>query len=325
MVDMGRKVLILVRNLSDDERSLVEKMLNGYAEPYFIDDGVDEVAAEAEAAVVSTARHPRVREALRKAVKLRFLQTLAAGVDNIPFQDLPRNVIVASNAGANAEEVAEFTVALILTSLKNIVILDRGMRRGDWWGPTPKLLRGSKVVILGYGHIGREIAKRIQPFKPYIVGVKRRPKPDEYADEVVSIRDLEKHLPTTDILVVTLPLTKETRGFVDRRILDKLKEGALVVNVGRGPVIDEEALFEALSRRKLYAALDVWWVYPSRRGEPTFQNKPFHLLDNVVMTPHVAGSWPGFRRKLLEHALENLRRYLAGEEPRNIVDLEEYL
>jgi len=148
---------------------------------------------------------------------------------------------------------------------------------------------------------------------------------DEYADKVLRPEEALEILPQTDYLVVTLPLTKETRGVIDRNILGRLRDGAVVVNVGRGPVIEEEALFEELSRGRIWAAIDVWWVYPQRRGEETFQNLPFHLLDNIVMTPHVAGTWPGYREKLLRHALENLRRFLAGEEPRNIVKREDYI
>ncbi len=320
------RVLILVRRLDQDERRLVEEYIGDLAEPIYIDDGIgDEEAGEAVAALVATARNPVVREILRRARNLRFIQTLAAGVDNIPFQDLPEQVVVASNSGANAEEVAEYAVALLLAAAKRIVLLDREMRRGIWRVEYPSLIKGSTVVIWGYGSIGREIARRLQPFKPRIYGVRRSGGNDDYVDRILRPEEALEILPETDYLVIALPLTRETRGAIDSEVLRRLREGAVVVNVGRGPVIDEEALFDELSRGRLWAALDVWWVYPSRRGEETFQDLPFHLLENIVMTPHVAGTWPGYREKLLRHALENLRRFLMGEEPRNIVRREDYI
>ncbi len=319
-------VLILVRNLTEEERRDIIKALEDLATPVFIDDPeIDDKAENAIAALVSTARHPRVKGILTRARNLKFIQTLAAGVDNIPFKDLPENIVVASNSGANAEEVAEFTVALILASMKNIVALDRGMRNGIWWGPTPRLIKGSKIVIVGYGNIGREVAKRLRPFDPYIIGVSRNPVKDKYIDEAVKADNLEEVLPVADIVVVTLPLTKNTYRLFDEKKLNLLKKGALIVNIGRGDVVDEDALFRRLSEGDMSAALDVWWVYPKARGEPTFQNKPFHLIENLVMTPHTAGSWPGFRRKLINNALENMRRFLVGETPRNIVAREEYI
>ncbi len=326
---MKKVTLVLLRNLSEEDKNYIREKIGKYTEIYFLDDIEPDhpKIRDAEIAIVSMARGEKTRKILSNAKNLRYIQTLVAGVDNLPFTELPRNVVIASNAGANAEEVAEFAVALTLTAAKKIVLFDKEMRRGIWRSDTPHLIRDSVIMILGYGKIGREVAKRLRPFKPKkIIGVNRRGFKDDYIDEVIKPNMLDKVIGEVDILISALPLTKDTRGFINKNLLDKMKKDAILVNVGRGPVIDEEALYKHLRENPEFtAALDVWWRYPSRRGEETFQNYPFHELENIVMTPHMAGAWKGFRRKLLSHALENVLRYLRGEEIENKVRIEDYI
>ncbi len=321
-------VLALLRNLSDEDKKFITSELKDVAEVYFLDEinPDDEIVEKAEIAIISTGRGERVRAILKRASNLKYIQSLLAGVDGIPYKDLPSNVIVASNAGANAEEVAEFTVALTLTASKKILQFDRDMREGIWRRDTPKLIRNSTIMILGYGNIGREIAMRFKPFKAKIIAVNRRGEGDKYSDLAIKPDEIEKYIGNVDILISVLPLNKYTRGFINKNILGKMKKDAILVNVGRGPVITEDDLFEHLSNyNEFTAAIDVWWKYPTSRDEKTFQDKPFHLLENIIMTPHIAGTWEGFRRKLLKHALNNIRRYLRGEEIENRVIIDDYI
>ena len=326
---MKKVTLVLLRNLSEEDKKFIREKIGRYTEIYFLDDIEPEhpIVADAEIAIVSMARGEKTRKILSRARNLRYIQTLVAGVDNLPFEELPRDVVIASNAGANAEEVAEFAVALTLAAAKKIVLFDREMRRGIWRSDTPHLIRDSVIMILGYGKIGREVAKRLRPFKPKkIIGVNRRGFRDDYVDEVVKPDRIYDVIKEVDILISTLPLTKETRGLINKELLKKMKRDAILVNVGRGPVIDEDALYHHLKENPEFtAALDVWWRYPSKRGEETFQNNPFHELENIIMTPHMAGAWKGFRRKLLSHALENVLRYLKGEDIENKVRIEDYI
>jgi phosphoglycerate dehydrogenase-like enzyme len=153
-----------------------------------------------------------------------------------------------------------------------------------------------------------------------VIGVRRRPaEPDEYAERVVGLSELGEVAGEADFLVVALPLTPETRGAVGRRVLKAMKPTAYLVNVGRGAVVDEEALYEALTKGWIAgAALDVWWSYPPDPSAPS--RLEVHKLPNVVATPHKAGWTREARRRCLEFAAENVARYLRGEEPLNVVD-----
>jgi len=322
-------VLILLRNLSDEDRKFVIGKIGEYAEIYFQDDiePYDKAVKEAEVALVSTARSEKTREILANAKNLKFIQSILAGVDNLPYNLLPKDIMISSNAGANAEEVAEFAIALTLAATKKIVLFDRWMRRGIWRNDTPQLIRDAIIMILGYGNIGREIAKRLRAFKPRkLIGVNRRGYKDEYIDDVIKPDKIRDVIGSVDILISTLPLTKETKDFIDKDILSRMKKNAVLVNVGRGPVIIEEDLYRHLEENQGFtAAIDVWWRYPSKKGEETYQETPLHKLDNIIMTPHMAGGWSGFRRKLLDYALDNVKRYLKGENVENIIRIEDYI
>lgn len=326
---MKKTVLILLRRLSDEDKDFIIGKIGEYAEIYFQDDiePDDEVVKEAEVAVVSTARSEKTREILANAKNLKFLQSILAGVDNLPYNLLPKEINISSNAGANAEEVAEFAIAITLAAAKKIVLFDRWMRKGIWRNDTPHLIRDSIIMILGYGRIGREIAKRLRVFKPKkLIGVNRRGYRDEYIDEVIEPGKIRDVIGSVDILISTLPLTKDTKDFIDRDILSRMKKDGILVNVGRGPVIVEKDLYLHLKKNQGFtAAIDVWWRYPSRRGEETYQDTPLHKLENIIMTPHMAGGWSGFRRKLLDHALDNVQRYLKGENVENIIRIEDYI
>ena len=325
---MKRTALILLRNLGEKEKRYILDRLGNLCKVYFIDelDENDPIIETAEIALVSTARNEKVKRILLKAKNIRFIQSIIAGVDFLPLNILPKKAILASNAGANAKEVAEFAFSLILSALKLVPIYDRWMRKGVWIRKIPRLLEDITVVILGYGHIGRELAKQLRAFNVRIIGVNRSGYNDGNADKVVTIDRLFEVISDADVLVVALPLTKKTRGLIDKNVLSKMKKNAILVNVGRGGVINQSDLYEHLKNNADFiAALDVWWKYPGYRGEKVFQDYPFHELDNVIMTPHMAGTWSEFRMKLISHAIENVLRYLKGQEIKNIVDLSEYL
>jgi phosphoglycerate dehydrogenase-like enzyme len=200
----------------------------------------------------------------------------------------------------NVTPTAEMAVALLLAAAKLIVPLDADLRRFDWrrrYGVTAATtLQGKTAVILGYGLIGRHIAPALRGLGMSVIGVKRRaPEPGDGQEgvEVVGVADLHAVLPRADALIVVLPETPETTGLVGARELALLRPGALLVNVGRGPTVDEEVLYNALCDGTLRAAgIDVWYRYPqsheARVGTPP-SRFPFHELENVVLSPHRAG------------------------------------
>ena len=257
---------------------------------------------------------------------VKLIQTLSAGVEKVPYDELnPAITIVCSNSGGNAYPTAEHAFALIMSAIKRIPYHDRIMRKGIWnrqiYGYT---LRGKTIGIIGYGKIGREIAKIAKLFNMRVLAIKRKRIIDELADFIGTPEDLDFVLKESDIVVLSLPLTKETRGLITREKLKIMKKNAILVNISRGPVIVEKDLYEHLKENpEFIAALDVWWNYP--KGEKCFQNYPFHELDNVIMTPHIAGFARDYLENWYRYAIENIKRFLEGKMPRNIVDLREYI
>ncbi|MCB0152684.1 MAG: hypothetical protein KDE01_34130, partial [Caldilineaceae bacterium] len=204
------------------------------------------------------------------------------------------------NLHYNDVATAEFALALMFATAKFVVPLDRLLRQGDWrqryTGAPSLLLSGRRVLILGYGAIGRQIAPVCQALGMQVRGVRRRVPhaPVEDGVELFAADQLPALLPETDVLICVLPQTPETVGLIDAAELAALPKGAIVINVGRGPVINEEALYNALHAGRLAGAgIDVWYTYPhgeEERGHTLPSRFPFHELDNVVMSPH-RGGW----------------------------------
>lgn len=235
------------------------------------------------------------------------------------------------NLHHNAPQVAELAVALLYAAAKRIVPYDRALRQGDWrprYEPARAvLLNGKTAVVLGYGAIGRHIAQILYGIGMKVIGVNRSGAGDPgRADSVFPVGRLQEVLPQAEALMVSLPLTDETRGLLDAEALQLLPEGSLISNIGRGAIIDQWALFHALQSGHLGGAgLDVWWNYPTdadARASTYPSDAPLHELDNVVMSPHRGGSvvertagWSAALAKLLNACAR-------GEEVPNRVDVE---
>jgi phosphoglycerate dehydrogenase-like enzyme len=225
----------------------------------------------------------------------------------VPWAGLPRNLaallpnyphLTVHNLHHNAIPVAETALALLLTAAKQIQPMDQALRRGDWtvrdqrWDQSI-LLAGKTALILGYGAIGRKLAHYCQALGMRVLATRRQP--DAAFDGVAHLYPAEalpELLPQSHALMVCLPLTPATEGMIDAAALALLPDRALVVNIGRGPVIDEAALYAELRHGRLLAGLDVWYNYPpdeAARANAMPANFPFHELDNVVMSPHRAG------------------------------------
>lgn len=234
------------------------------------------------------------------------------------------------NLHYNDVATAEFALALMFSAAKFVVPLDRLLRLGDWrqryTGAPSLLLSGRRVLILGYGAIGRQIAPVCQALGMKVRGVRRRVPhtPVEDGVELFSTDQLSGLLPETDVLICVLPQTPETVGLIGAAELAALPEGAIVVNVGRGPVIDEEALYHALHSGHLAGAgIDVWYTYPhgeEERGHTLPSRFPFQELDNVVMSPHRGGWLEAAEGRRLQELAKLLTAAAAGEEVPNKVD-----
>ncbi len=284
-----------------------------------------------DAEVIASGRVPA--EFIRKARSLRMIQSFGAGIDKIDHDAvLERGDVIVCNNHANAAEVAEYAIMLLLATAKHIVFSDRQLRQGDWamaWGgPLPNHeLRNKTCLIVGFGHIGREIAKRLRAFDMYMVAATRSGRTDhqELVDEVMSSKDIIPILKDVDYVILSLPLTTESRHLVDSKFLSEMKSSSVLVNISRGHIIEESALYRALSERTIAGAgLDVWWDYPSKwgsSGKLPSENYPFHDLDNVVLSPHRAAYSENIVQEQFQFAGENILRFVRGETPLNIVDL----
>jgi len=260
-----------------------------------------------------------------RAPRIRMLQTLAAGVDHLPYRTFPKSMLVCGNAGAYDTSVGEHAMALLLSAAKDIPRRTREIASGTFdQSASSKALAGTTVLILGMGGIGTTVAGMCKAFRMHVIGISRKGALVPPGDEAGRLGDLPRLLPRADYVVLALPLTASTKGLVDRAFLDAMKDDAVLVNIARGKIVVEDDLYEHLRTHPDFrAALDVWWAYPDGRSGRPF-HRPFHELPNVLMTPHNASAIPPQRRWSMEAALDNVLRFLRGEAPRNVVDVTEY-
>jgi phosphoglycerate dehydrogenase-like enzyme len=258
----------------------------------------------------------------------------------VPWAGLPRTLaaiapdyphLAIHNLHHNAIPVAELALTLLLAAAKQVVPLDQSLRQGDWrpryeqWG-TSLLLRGKTVLILGYGAIGRQVARYCQALGMRVTALRRQPENDhDGVAEIYPAPALHELLPQSQAVIVCLPKTPATIGYLSTAELALLPDGAVLVNIGRGEVIDERALYEELKDGRISAGLDVWYNYPdseAARAQTPPANYPLHVLDNVVFSPHRAGSTDQTNMLRMEHLSELLNAAADGRPMPNQVDLE---
>jgi phosphoglycerate dehydrogenase-like enzyme len=264
-------------------------------------------------------------ETLRAAPRVRWVQARNAGAGEqlgaaLALEpDVLREVTVTSVSGIHAGPLAEFALLGLLAFAKRLPELERDKSRRSWPDikPTMGVLAGRTVLVVGLGAIGVAFARLARALGMRVVGVKRTPGDVPGVDEVAAPDRLADLAQGADALVVTLPLTDDTRGLVDRATLVALRPGAVVVNVGRGAVVDEAALIDALRGGRLAGAcLDVF------AEEPLPDDNPLWSLDNVILSPHVAARTDDEDHRAVELFADNLRRHLDGAPLRNRVDPE---
>ena len=262
-------------------------------------------------------------EAVRVAPSLRWVQATSAGAGEqvgaagLTEEEL-RRVSVTSAAGVHAGPLAEFAMFGLLAFAKGLprLLADQRARR---WGHYPvDELSGRTLVIVGLGQIGAEVARLAAAFGMRVIGLNRTGGGDwPHLDVLARVDSLDDWLPRADAIVISLPLTEATRGLIDATAIRDIKPGATLVNVGRGGVVDEAALVEALREGRLAgAALDVFAT------EPLGEDSPLWELPNVLLSPHTAGLSMRENERIVALFVENLRRYLQGEELLNRVDPE---
>ena len=250
---------------------------------------------------------------LESADRLRWIQALSAGVDSLPVDALrEREIRLTNAAGAHAQPIAEQVLGYMLAFERRLDRAFEMRRRGVWERFSGGELAGKTLGIVGLGSIGQRTAELAAAVGMDVVGTKRDPDVDLPAvDRVYPSDDLEPVLVEADYLLLSCPLTEQTRGLVDRERLGVLPDDAVVINVARGPIVDEEALIEALQQRAIRgAALDVF------ASEPLPADSPLWDLSTVVVTPHNAGSSPAVRDRIADIFVDNYEAFVADEPDR---------
>ncbi|MEN6511108.1 MAG: 2-hydroxyacid dehydrogenase [Chloroherpetonaceae bacterium] len=253
---------------------------------------------------------------------VKFIQLLSAGYDHIDLSLLPANIKVAANQGAYSEPMAEHILAMLLSCAKRLNKYQNLMSQGIFKQLESFTLpiKGSTIGILGFGGIGKATARLLKPFNAKIIAINSTGKTDEDIEAIYTLDYLDEFLEQVDFLIITIPLNEQTNGLIGKRELELMKPNAVLVNVARGAIIKEKDLYEHLKANpEFYAAIDAWWIEPFGQGEFRL-NYPFLDLPNVVGSPHNSSMVPNALIDGLQHACENIMRYIENEEPIGLIN-----
>ncbi|MFT3717730.1 2-hydroxyacid dehydrogenase [Pseudorhodoferax sp.] len=280
-------------------------------------DGPGEAAQFAAAEVLIGTR---LDASMPRLERLRLYHAPAAGTDMIDTARLPAGAALC-NCHGHEFAIAEYVFAALLAPHVPLSGADADLRRGEWtyWAGRPNALRtelGSQTIgLLGFGHIAQAIARCARAFGMRVHAANRSPVRSADVDRAFALPELHDFLASVDIAVVTLPLVPETQGIVDAAALAAMRPGAVLVNVARGPVVDEQALYDALRRRHLgRAVIDTWYRYPTPAQPVCAPSRlDFAALDNVLMTPHMSGWTEGTVRRRQQTMADNIRRLDQGQ------------
>jgi phosphoglycerate dehydrogenase-like enzyme len=257
---------------------------------------------------------------------LRLFQSLLAGVDALPFSMMPKGATICSNAGAWADPLAEHALCMALALGKNLVPLHNRLARGEFDNNRESLwFRKSTAAVIGLGGIGKAVARLFRALGMRVKGVNTTGQTTEPVDWIGTLDELEEAVRDANVVVLSIPLTRKTRGMIGKRELDWMRKDAIFVNVARGALVQEKALYEHLEANPSFrAGIDTWWVEPPTHGE--FRTGyPFFELENVLGSPHNSNLVNGIFPVALKAAVDNVRRFLAGEPPMGIVDPADYV
>jgi phosphoglycerate dehydrogenase-like enzyme len=320
--------LVVTYKLSERGRAIVKEELGGAAEVIYLTELAPEERAAALGRAGAILANDTAKELLPGESALlanaRLLQFSAAGVDWVPTRDLPPALPVAGNKGASAEPMAEHIVALTLALAKRLFAEHAELQRGTFNQRSPnRMLQGGVCGILGFGAVGVATARLMRAMGMKIHAINRRGASDEPTDWIGTTDHLDDMLRASDVLVISAALTQATEGLIGVRELRLMKEDAILVNVARGEIVDEAALYAHLvAHPRFCAGIDAWWVEPVRHGHFTM-GYPFLDLPNVIGSPHNSAGGGVWRDVSLRRAIANCRRAIQGETPLNLIGPDE--
>jgi len=306
----------------------IEPRLPDDLEIEILDDPIDRRRLQRAAADADILVSNHWRADYPAALRIRLVQSVATGVELIELAALPAGVAVC-NAFGHESAIAEYVVMVMLAWRHRLFEISGEFReRASWrtsWvqgGAPHGEVRGSTLGIVGYGRVGREVARRAAPFGCRILAANRTPRePESGVERVFPLGEIDHMLPECDTLALCTALAPETTGLIDARRLALMRPNAFLVNIARGQIVDEDAMYSALRDGTIAgAALDVWWQYPSAaEAERRGSRHPFHELPNVIVTPHNSGWTDGMVERRWNEIADNINRFARGEPLENIV------
>ena len=315
------KIVSFASRNPERQRELAEgvaKVSDGQATVYFAADDDDAVTALADADILHA--HRLTPQLYAAGPRLQWIHLSSAGVDHSLFEPLIDSEVVLTNSrGLHAQPMAEWVLGALLYWSQRFAIAEEWRRDREWKAPKKQMveerrtLKGMTALVVGYGEVGKGIADLLLSVGMRVEAIASTERISRV--RVYPIEELEERLEQNDVVILTLPLTKRTRGLFNRRIFPLMKEGSVFVNVARGAIVDETDLVAALRLGKpAYALLDVF------AAEPLSPDSELFALPNVFMTPHVSGNFPDYTRLVHEIFLENLAHYLNETPMRYVVD-----
>ena len=293
-----------------------------------LDDPIDQARLPQAAADADILVSNHWRADYPPAPKVRLVQSVATGVELIELAALPAGVAVC-NAFGHESAIAEYVVMVMLAWRHRLFEISGEFREHASWrtswvqgGPPHGEVRGSTLGIVGFGRVGREVAWRATPFGCRILVANRTPRePEPGVEQVFPLAEIDRMLPQCDTVALCTALGPETTGLIDAHRLSLMRPSAFLINIARGQVVDEDAIYSALRDQTIGgAALDVWWQYPNmaepeRRGS----RHPFHELPNVIATPHNSGWTDGMIERRWNEIADNINRFVRGGSLINLV------
>jgi phosphoglycerate dehydrogenase-like enzyme len=320
---------VLTFHAGPEQRAAMASILAPFGGIEFLTDAGDEqqvrtdIFGPAEAVITFVPDLELTDDDLPSLDNVRLIQLLSAGANHVNFARLPAHIKVAGNVGAYADPIAEHVAAMALCLAKRLPDNHANLAAGKFELAQTLRLRGGTVGILGYGGIGQASAALFRAFGMRVYAINTSGHADG-ADQAGTLADLDDMLASADILVITIPLTNTTRGLIGAKELSLMKPEAIMVNVARGAIVDEDALFAHLQAQPQFrAGIDTWWDEPDA-GQPFHPRLPFLTLPNVLGSPHNSGVVAGMDMVSVEFAARNVARFLSGQPPHGVQNPADY-
>jgi len=326
---MKKKNVLVTFSPEPEWKEVIERVLGGITKLTYLkecDKADRERIIENADVLVSFMVHNELKKEefkyLREGV---LIQTLLAGVDAVPFSIIPKTVTLCSNAGAWAEPMAEHILGMMLALGKNLLKCHKKMAAGDFYRDEYNTwFYGKTAGFIGYGGISKATAKLLRALGMKIMAINTSGKTEDDIDFIGSLKDMNKVLSESDVVIIAVPLTRHTKGLIGEKEFSMMKPNAILINPARGDIIQEKALYEHMkSHPDFKVGIDAWWIEPFTHGEFKV-DYPFFDFDNFLGSPHNSNLVPEIYPLAAERAAENVKRFLMGEKPRNIVNPEDY-